>query len=96
MLSSKLIRLFLYMRANDLLPQADLLLEMLDAQDTCDISLQLNVNNTNHSSQSENFSNSNTLTTTNMNSTPFAIDNLSLFSNISAMEMDKDDLTDLS
>jgi hypothetical protein len=36
-LSSKLIRLFLEMRANDLLPQADLLLEMLDAQDTFDI-----------------------------------------------------------
>ncbi|CAF2080450.1 unnamed protein product [Rotaria magnacalcarata] len=37
MLSSKLIRLFLNMRANDLLPQADLLLEMLDAQDTFDL-----------------------------------------------------------
>ncbi len=37
MLSSKLIRLFIDMRANDLLPQADLLLEMLDAQDTFDI-----------------------------------------------------------
>jgi hypothetical protein len=36
-LSSKLIRLFIDMRANDLLPQADLLLEMLDAQDTFDI-----------------------------------------------------------
>lgn len=36
MLSSKLIRLFLEMRANDVLPQADLLLEMLDAQDTFD------------------------------------------------------------
>ena len=34
MLSTKLIRLFLEMRANDLLPQADLLLEMLDAQDS--------------------------------------------------------------
>ena len=95
MLSSKLIRLFLYMRANDLLPQADLLLEMLDAQDTCDISLQLNVNNNNHSSQTETFS-SNSLTTTNMNSTSYPIDNLSLFSNISTMDMDKDDLTDLS
>ena len=38
MLSSKLIRLFLDMRANDLLPQADLLLEMLDAQETFDSS----------------------------------------------------------
>lgn len=90
-----MIRLFLYMRANDLLPQADLLLEMLDAQDSCDISLQLNVNNNNHSSQTETFS-GNSLTTTNMNSTPFPIDNLSLFSNISTMDMDKDDLTDLS
>jgi hypothetical protein len=37
MLSSKLIRLFLDMRINGLLPQADLLLEMLEAQDTFDI-----------------------------------------------------------
>ena len=36
MLSSKLIRLFIDMRTNDLLPQADLLLEMLDAQETFD------------------------------------------------------------
>lgn len=36
MLSAKLIRLFLDMRASDLLPQADLLLEMLDAQDSFD------------------------------------------------------------
>ncbi|CAF0883141.1 unnamed protein product [Rotaria sordida] len=59
MLSSKLIRLFLDMRANDLLPQADLLLEMLDAQDAFDInncflSLHHDVNSL--SSQTSNFS----------------------------------------
>lgn len=37
MLSLKLIRLFVEMRTNDLLPQADLLLEMLDAQDSLDL-----------------------------------------------------------
>ncbi|CAF0768474.1 unnamed protein product [Adineta ricciae] len=36
-LSLKLIRLFVEMRTNDLLPQADLLLEMLDAQDSLDL-----------------------------------------------------------
>lgn len=46
-LSSKLIRLFLEMRANDLLPQADLLLEMLDAQENYDLSQTLsNYNST--------------------------------------------------
>lgn len=93
MLSSKLIRLFLYMRSNELLPQADLLLEMLDAQDSCDISFHLNVNN--HPSQIETY-HPNSLATTNLTSAPFAIDNLSLFSNISAMDIDKDDLPDLS
>ena len=59
MLSSKLIRLFLDMRANDLLPQADLLLEMLDAQDTFDINngfLSINTDgNTRSSSFSQNY-----------------------------------------
>ncbi len=54
-LSSKLIRLFIDMRANDLLPQADLLLEMLDAQDTFDITnsfltLNADINNSKTSS----------------------------------------------
>ena len=47
-LSLKLIRLFVDMRAGDLLPQADLLLEMLDAQEAPDISssfLALNTEN---------------------------------------------------
>ena len=46
MLSAKLIRLFLGMRTNDLLPQADLLLEMLDAQDTFDLTHNLLTFNT--------------------------------------------------
>jgi hypothetical protein len=92
MLSSKLIRLFLYMRANELLPQADLLLEMLDAQDTFDISFNIDVNN--HLSHTENFHRN-----SNHSTTPFIIDNLSIYpnqySNIS-MEMDKDNISDLS
>lgn len=40
-LSAKLMKLFLDMRANEFLPQADLLLEMLEAQDSFDISLNL-------------------------------------------------------
>jgi hypothetical protein len=59
MLSSKLIRLFLDMRANDSLPQADLLLEMLDAQDTFDINhsfLSLNTDVNSLSTHSSNFS----------------------------------------
>ena len=90
MLSSKLIRFFLYMRSNELLPQADLLLEMLDAQDTCDISFHSDGNHS--SSLNENFNQN-----THINSTPFAIENLSMYtdqySNISAIDMDKDDLS---
>ena len=59
MLSSKLIRLFLEMRANDLLPQADLLLEMLDAQDTLDRSqhfLTYNSENNSLTSRTASFS----------------------------------------
>jgi hypothetical protein len=59
MLSSKLIRLFLDMRANDLLPQADLLLEMLDAQDTFDINngfLSINTDVNNSSTRTSSFS----------------------------------------
>jgi len=97
MLSLKLIRSFLYMRSNDLLPQADLLLEMLDAQETYDLSLHMNVNT--HSSRTENY-NQNSLANTNMNSTSFAIENLSMFSdqysNISTMDIDKDNLSNLS
>ncbi len=97
MLSSKLIRSFLYMRSNDLLPQADLLLEMLDAQETYDLSLHMNVNT--HSSRTENY-NQNSLANTNMTSTSFAIENLSMFSdqysNISTMDIDKDNLSNLS
>jgi len=54
MLSSKLIRLFLDMRANDLLPQADLLLEMLDAQDTFDINNSFLTINTDISTNNNN------------------------------------------
>jgi hypothetical protein len=89
------------MRANELLPQADLLLEMLDAQDTFDISFNLDMNNS--STHTQNF-NSNSLVNNNNNNnistTPFVIDNLSMYpdqySNISAMEMDKDNISDLS
>jgi len=63
MLSSKLIRLFLDMRANDLLPQADLLLEMLDAQDTFDINNRFLILNTdiNHLSSSSHTTNNSTI-----------------------------------
>lgn len=95
-LSSKLTRLFLYMRSNDLLPQADLLLEMLDAQDSFDLPFHVDVNN--QSLTTDNFS-----TETNpTNPTSFTIDNLSIFpnqySNISTIDMDKNtnDLPDLS
>ncbi len=85
MLSSKLIRLFLYMRNNELLPQADLLLEMLDAQDTFDISFNIQSEETEHFNQS---------------STSFTIDNFPVYqdqySNISTLEMDKDNISDLS
>jgi len=59
MLSLKLIRLFLDMRANDLLPQADLLLEMLDAQDAFDMNnscLSLNTDLNSLSSRTPSFS----------------------------------------
>ncbi|CAF4196198.1 unnamed protein product, partial [Rotaria sp. Silwood2] len=78
MLSSKLIRLFLDMRANDLLPQADLLLEMLDAQDAFDINncfLSLNHDVHNLPSQISNVnqnltSNNNNNNNNNNNTTP--------------------------
>ncbi|CAF3350613.1 unnamed protein product [Rotaria sp. Silwood1] len=78
MLSSKLIRLFLDMRANDLLPQADLLLEMLDAQDLFDINncfLSLHHDGNSLSSQTPNFSqnlssNNNNINNNNNNTTP--------------------------
>ncbi len=97
-LSLKLIRLFLYMRSNDLLPQADLLLEMLDAQETYDITFHMNVNN--HSSQTDNYNQNSLSGNTNVTPTSFAIENLSMFSdqysNISTMDMDKDNLSNLS
>jgi hypothetical protein len=68
MLSLKLIRLFLDMRANDLLPQADLLLEMLDAQDAFDMNnscLSLNTDLNCLSSRTPSFSQH--LTTNNNN-----------------------------
>jgi hypothetical protein len=98
MLSSKLIRLFLDMRTNDLLPQADLLLEMLDAQDTFDLPSSMDTNVL--SSCPVNFS-QNSLTNNNNNiiSTPFTTDSPSIYpeqySNISAIEMDND-ISDLS
>jgi hypothetical protein len=70
MLSSKLIRLFLDMRANDLLPQADLLLEMLDAQETFDITnsfLTINTDINNLSSTTNSKSSSNYQTSKNYN-----------------------------
>jgi len=97
MLSSRLIRLFLDMRTNELLPQADLLLEMLDAQDTFDISFNMDVNSL--SSRTETFT-EDPLTNNNISSTPFAIDNSSIYpkqySNISTMEIDKNNISDLS
>ncbi|CAF2020898.1 unnamed protein product [Rotaria magnacalcarata] len=78
MLSSKLIRLFLHMRTNDLLPQADLLLEMLDAQDTMDISFNMNVNNL--SSNTENCTR-NSLISNTIPSISFEIADSSMYSN---------------
>jgi hypothetical protein len=86
------------MRSNELLPQADLLLEMLDAQDTFDISFNININN--HLLSTENFRRSNSLLNNNLSSTPFVIDNLSMYSdqysNISPVEMNHDNVPDLS
>lgn len=97
MLSSKIIRLFLHMRTNDLLPQADLLLEMLDAQDTLDISFNINVNNL--PSCTENCT-QNSLINNNISSTSFDIDNPSIYSNqypnILPIDIDKDSLSHLS
>ena len=67
MLSSKLIRLFLDMRANDLLPQADLLLEMLDAQDTFDVTSSFLTLNTDMSTLSTNKTSSTYPTSKNFN-----------------------------
>lgn len=61
------------MRANDLLPQADLLLEMLDAQDSFDLNasfLSLNNNGNHLSSQTTNFSQNLTTPTNNNNNNP--------------------------
>jgi hypothetical protein len=68
MLSSKLIRFFLDMRANDLLPQADLLLEMLDAQDPYNINnsfLSFNTDVNSLSSRTPSFSQNSTITNNN-------------------------------
>ncbi|CAF2610563.1 unnamed protein product [Rotaria sp. Silwood2] len=96
MLSSKLIRLFLHMRSNELLPQADLLLEMLDAQDTMDISFNMNVNNL--SSHTENCA-PNSLINNNISSTSFEIDNSSIYSNqypnMLTIDIDKDNMLHL-
>ncbi|UJR26010.1 hypothetical protein I4U23_007356 [Adineta vaga] len=68
MLSLKLIRLFILMRSNDLLPQADLLLEMLDAQDSLDLNNGFLSMNTNISALSTDTSNlSQNLSTNNNN-----------------------------
>ncbi|CAF1362628.1 unnamed protein product [Rotaria sp. Silwood1] len=97
MLSSKLIRLFLHMRSNELLPQADLLLEMLDAQDTMDISFNMNVNNL--SSRTDNCT-QNSLVNNNISSTSFEIDNSSIYSNpyshMLTIDIDKDNMPHLS
>jgi len=58
-LSAKLIKLFLDMRTNDLLPQADLLLEMLDAQETFDVHTNFLTTN-NERTQHDNNINQNT------------------------------------
>ncbi|CAF0768370.1 unnamed protein product [Adineta steineri] len=96
-LSSKLIRLFLDMRNNDLLPQADLLLEMLDAQDVFDISFNMDVNT--FSSQTKTFS-QNSLENNNTSSSPFSLDNTLIYtdqySTMSAMKTNKDHLSNLS
>ncbi|CAF4249112.1 unnamed protein product [Rotaria socialis] len=95
MLSSKLIKLFLHMRTNDLLPQADLLLEMLDAQDTMDISFNMNVNNL--SSNTENCT-QNSLISNNISSTSFEIDDSSMYSdqysNMLPINIDKNNLSE--
>lgn len=76
MLSSKLIRLFIDMRTNDLLPQADLLLEMLDAQETFDSSSSFlthpteNTTSTNNNSTtSKNFNQQDDMKTSNLDTT---------------------------
>ncbi|CAF4511340.1 unnamed protein product [Rotaria magnacalcarata] len=66
------------MRTNDLLPQADLLLEMLDAQDTMDISFNMNVNNL--SSNTENCTR-NSLISNTIPSISFEIADSSMYSN---------------
>ncbi|CAF3475990.1 unnamed protein product [Rotaria socialis] len=73
MLSSKLIRLFLNMRANDLLPQADLLLEMLDAQDALDLNhgfLSINSGANNLPSHTSSFSQNLTNNNNNIKTAP--------------------------
>ena len=74
MLSTKLMKLFLDMRNNDMLPQADLLLEMLEAQDACDVSFTMEVDNL--SSQTKTYNQNSTLPPS-----PFAIKNPPIYSN---------------
>ena len=82
MLSSKLIRLFLDMRSNELLPQADLLLEMLDAQETSDSSHSFltlltegnPMTNNNTSTTSKNFTQQEENQTSNIDATNSKID----------------------
>ncbi|CAF1422525.1 unnamed protein product [Adineta ricciae] len=74
MLSTKLMKLFLDMRNNDMLPQADLLLEMLEAQDACDVSFTMEIDNL--SSQTKTYNQNSTLPLS-----PFAIENPPIYSN---------------
>jgi len=97
-LSSKLIRLFLDMRTNDLLPQADLLLEMLDAQDTFDISSKMDVNSL--SSHTKSFDQNSLANNNTSSSSPFLIDSPPIYTNqyanISTIQANKDDVSTLS
>jgi hypothetical protein len=98
LLSSKLIRLFLDMRTNELLPQADLLLEMLEAQDTCDVSFNMDVNSL--SSRTDIFP-GNSLTNNDISSIPYTMDNSSLYpkqyQSFASMEINRNNnITDLS
>lgn len=85
------------MRSNELLPQADLLLEMLDAQDTMDVSLNINANNLPLSTDN---CIQNSLTNNNISSTSFEIDNSSLYSNqysnMLPMDTNKDNISESS
>lgn len=79
------MKLFLDMRNNDMLPQADLLLEMLEAQDACDVSFAMEVDNS--SSQTKTYNQNSTL----QPPSPFAIENPPIYSNqYSAVTSDTD------